>query len=276
MKHQSHSSFMKALYLKSTILLFYTTSLLGQIKKQPNIQFETDYIDAVNHWVVLPQKSAQISFLVGYIFLDEIVGFTFDFYGILAVDSSQQWVLENNSPYYMVKRMLDSRTPRVHLLSDNKIAHLKLPERPFWLQLQDQGNETATRLVLYGYHYNKVNRSQVALPLLEKAFLIDPATKNLLFELAFAYNAMGYYEKAIALLEKELPKEKNNYLLYRELGYALLQLNRFDEAETLYEDGLKICENAIQKREMIIDMTQTFYDLKDEVKFEKWAKFLKN
>jgi len=37
------------------ILLFYFTFILGQSKQQPNIIFHTDYFEAVDHWVVLPE-----------------------------------------------------------------------------------------------------------------------------------------------------------------------------------------------------------------------------
>ena len=37
------------------ILLFYFTCILGQSKQQPNIIFHTDYFEAVDHWVVLPE-----------------------------------------------------------------------------------------------------------------------------------------------------------------------------------------------------------------------------
>ena len=69
------------------LLLFYTSLILGQIRKQPNIQFETDYFNAVDHWVVLPQKTAELNYLLGYIFLDAIVGFTFTFSTELLIDS---------------------------------------------------------------------------------------------------------------------------------------------------------------------------------------------
>jgi len=35
--------------------LFYFTFILGQSKQQPNIIFHTDYFEAEDHWVVLPE-----------------------------------------------------------------------------------------------------------------------------------------------------------------------------------------------------------------------------
>jgi hypothetical protein len=54
-----------------------------------------------------------------------------------------------------------------------------------------------------------------------------------------------------------------------------LQLNEFEEAEKVYELGLKMCPNTNQQREMAIDMAQTFFAIKDEKRFEKWAAILR-
>ena len=49
------------------ILLFYFTCILGQSKQQPNIIFHSDYFEAVDHWVVLPEIDKEnIVVLSGY------------------------------------------------------------------------------------------------------------------------------------------------------------------------------------------------------------------
>ena len=274
-KRQTNLHIMPNRYFIPAILLFYTTVILGQIRKQPNIQFETDYFNAVDHWVVLPQKTPNLDYLLGYVYLDEIVGFTFAYYRELSFDSFSNWKLQNNASYFIVKRALDPKTPPLYLLTNEQIAALNLPKKPLWLKLADERQKTPEDLVLLGYQYNKVQKSDLALPFLESALSLKPKTKNLIFELCFAYNAVGEYEKAIDLLKNEIKHDAKNYVLYRELGYALLQLNEFEEAENLYEQGMKMCENITQQREMAIDMAQTFFAIKDEKRFEKWAAILR-
>jgi tetratricopeptide (TPR) repeat protein len=256
-------------------LLFYCTLILGQIRKQPNIQFETDYLNAVDRWVVLPQKTREQNYLLGYIYLDEIVGFTFTFYSELSFDSLLNWKLQSNTQYYITNRTLDRKTPPVYILTDEQIAVLHLPEKPIWLKLADERQKTPEDLVLLGYQYNKVQRSDLALSILESAYLVKPKAKNLIFELSFAYNSLGRYEKAIDLLKTEIKQDSENHMLYRELGYSLLQLNEFEEAEKVYELGIKMCPNTNQQREMAIDMALTFFAAKDEKRFEKWAAILR-
>lgn len=258
------------------IFLFYSSLILGQISKQPNIQFETEYIDAVDHWVVLPNNNTAVNnYLLGYVYLDEIIGFSITYYGELVIDSDSNWMLRNNSQNFIFKSKLDPKTPLLYLVASDQIESLKLPEKPQWLTLYDDEVKTAEDYVLLGYHYNKVNKSNLAIPYLIKAFTINPKAKNLVFELSFAYNSIGNYENAIAILKEGLLHEATNFMLYREMGFALLQLQNYEEAENIYELGIQICESETQKREMAIDMAQTFFSLKDIDRFEKWAAFLK-
>ena len=53
------------------IALFHTSIFLGQ-SKQPNIAFDTDYFDAVDHWVVLPKETKDCIYLLGYINLSKL------------------------------------------------------------------------------------------------------------------------------------------------------------------------------------------------------------
>jgi tetratricopeptide (TPR) repeat protein len=258
------------------IFLFYSTLIIGQISKQPNIQFETEYIDAVDHWVVLPNKDlAANNYLLGYIYLDEIIGFSITYYAELSIDTDFNWTLRNNTQNLILKSKLDPKSPLLYIVTSDQIESLNLPEKPQWLKLYDDEIKTAEDLVLLGYHYNKVNKSNVAIPYLIKAYKINPKAKNLVFELAFAYNSMGNYKNAITILKEGLIYDTNNFMLYREMGFALLQLQNYDEAENIYELGIQICENETQIREMAIDMAQTFFGLKDVDRFEKWAAFLK-
>lgn len=265
----------KQLYILA-IFIFFQNYLLGQNNKQPNTIFHIDYFNAVDHWVVLPEKERENESVLGYIYLDEILGFTFVFENTLTKDHQGKWHSLNPATNYSVKRQLDQRSPLVALLSPTEIKELHLPKMPEWLQLFESSEKTAADLVLKGYQYNAIGRSTLAIPFLEKAYAENPKTKNAAFELAYAYNATFQYEKAIIILYKALSFDSRNFMLYRELGYALIKNNQLDEAEKTYEKGIAICENDTQKREMVLDMAQTFFELKDQTKFEKWAAILKN
>ncbi|WP_309640499.1 hypothetical protein [Flavobacterium sp.] len=263
----------KKLFILST-LFFYSTFILGQNCKQPNIIFDTDYFNAVDHWVVLPEKATDSTYLLGYVYLDEIMGFTLFCENTITINN-KEWIV-NSTTANIIKTTLDKMTPLVYLLSANDIEKMHLPEKPQWLKVFDSIEKSTDDLVLIGYQYNAVGKSDLAIPFLKKAFAKKPKTKNLAFELSFAFNAIADYEKAIAVLNLALQYDDYNYMLYRELGYALLKIEKIEDAEKAYEKGLSLCDNEIQKRDIALDMAQTFFHLKDIEKFKKWAAILKN
>lgn len=263
----------KYIFIQS-ILFFHSIFILGQNRRQPDITFDTDYFDAVDHWVVLPEKATDSTYLLGYVYLDEVMGFTLAFENKVTIDAENHWIIHPNAKTFIIRTTLNNTTPMVYRLPKSQIETFKLPEKPLWLKLYDH-EKSPEELVLMGYQYSTVGKSDLAIPLLEKAYASNPETRNLAFELSFAYNATAQYYKAISILNEGIANERKNYMLYRELGYAMLKTNRTQDAEKVYEQGIQVCENEIQRREMAIDMAQTFYRLKDVEKFEKWAAILK-
>jgi tetratricopeptide (TPR) repeat protein len=257
------------------VLFFYSALLLGQNNKQPNIAFDTNYLNAVDHWVVLPKKETDNSYLMGYIYLDEILGITFVFEHTLTLDLKEAAAAKTNLNSFSSKKKLDAATPFVYLLPLYKITQLHLPEKPEWIEIYDRFEKSTADLVLKGYQYNAIGKSNLALPFLEKAYEKEPLTKNLAFELSYAYNATEQYEKAVGVLNEAIKLDSKNFMLYRELGFSFLKTERIEAAENIYEKGVACCENATEKRAMAIDMAQLFFELKDQLKFEKWTAILK-
>jgi tetratricopeptide (TPR) repeat protein len=263
----------KRLFILSGLLL-YSTFFFGQ-SKQPNIAFDTNYFNAVDHWVVLPKGETDRFYLLGYLYLDAFEGFTFVFETTLTINPEDRWKTFTSLKNFIFKTALDKKTPLVAILSSDKIKELQLPEKPLWLKLYDF-DLSATLLVRKGSQYNAVGKSDLALPFLEKAYRQDSKTKNGVFELALAYNSTQRYQQAISILREALQNDVADYRLYRELGFSLLQIQKTDDAEKVYQQGIENCPDESQKREMAVDMVETFYRLKDAAKFEKWKAILKN
>lgn len=239
-------------------LFIFSNSLLAQ-SKQPNIQFDTDYFKAVDHWVVVPEVGHQNKFLLGYIHIDEVTGFTFTESFPIEITTRGTWT-RKPSKSTILKRHLDKSSPLVLLVSKRKIRKLKLPQKPQWLNHEKDDHW------IKGFHFNAIGKSALAIPYLEIAYR---ANRHAAFELAYAFNATGEFEKAVTLLNTVL-KYRKEVILFRELGYALMKKGAFCEAETAYEDGIKHCNDSVQKIQMAFDMAQKFYQLKDFQKSEKW------
>ena len=104
---------------------------------------------------------------------------------------------------------------------------------------------------------------------------MDKHAEGLEFELAYAYNATEQYEKAVSILRVAIENNPNYYFFYRELGYALIRLNKIEEAEETYLIGIKMSDDKFQQSEMAVNMAQAYFNLKNKEKFKEWAKLTK-
>ncbi len=257
--------------LYTLIPFFYLHSILGQ-NKQPDTPFHTDYFNAVHHWVVLPQNLPSVSYLLGYVYADPHQGFTFVFEDELSLSQRGVWKRLHRENASILRLVLDAKSPKLYLPDSNTLKKWKLPPAPEWLKMMvfepEQWIESARQFMAHGQYAEAIYG-------FGWAFEQNKSTPNLAFELALALNSAERYRQCIAHLMRCLPKESNDHRLYRELGYALVQMHQPQEAEKVYEQGLLVCNQNEQKREMALDMAQTFYRLRDQQRFEKWAKMLR-
>ncbi|GEP50079.1 hypothetical protein FNO01nite_07510 [Flavobacterium noncentrifugens] len=256
------------------ILLLLSNVTRGQKDKQPDVTFtfDTDFFDAANHWVVLSEKTKD-SLSLGYIYLDEYKGFSFVLENNFKVDKNGKFQFGKQRSGYIIKRALNDDTGKVFVLKKDNIKTLDLPEKPEWLKVYDMQQAPET-FIRKGSFYNRVGCSQFAIALFEEASLLKPHAENLDFELAVAYNATQQYQKTISLMNAAIAYNPRNFMLYRELGFALIQMGKVPDAEQIYIAGLNYCKNSDEKFEMCLDMVQTFFERSDKTKFQKW--FLKS
>lgn len=254
------------------ILLLLSNVTRGQKDKQPDVTFlfDTDFFDAADHWVVLSEKTND-SLSLGYVYLDEYKGFSFVLENNFKIDKNGKFQFGKQRDGYIMKRTLNGK---VSILKNEHVKTLALPEKPQWLKIYDT-KQTAETLIRKGCFYNRVGCSQFAIPFFEQASALQPHAENLDVELAVAYNATREFEKAIALMNAAIAYNPRNYMLYRELGFALIQMGKVPEAEQTYLTGLNYCRNNDEKFELCLDMVQIFFEIYDKVNFEKWIKTAK-
>jgi|SRR6218665_116083 len=254
-------------------LLIVLNKSFAQPDKQPDITltFDTDFFDAVDHWVVLSEKTNG-AFLYGYVYIDDTTGFTFVLESTFTVKADGKQQYQEARHNYLIKKPLDKNTGKVCVLSEKNIQELHLPDKPEWLRIYETDLDTAPRLSKKGYHYNAVGCSKSAIPFLEKAYQTEPHTNGLEFQLAVAYNATGNYQKAIDVMQAAIAFNPRNYMLFRELGFALFQSGKPDAAEQVYVNGLNYCKTIDEKCEMCLDLVKTYAALGDKSKFEKWIR----
>lgn len=257
---------MKKLLLLSILISNYCFS--------QELTFDTKFSDAVDKWVAFDRDENDSTYIFGFIYIDEQAGFTFDYGSRFKINSNSLEKIPNEIEGSLKSR-LSPNTANVHLLSENEMKQLNLPNQPDWLQFYKTNENTVSYYKNIGFHYNAVGASKNAIEPLLKAYKIEPHYDGLEFELAYAYNATKNYDKAIEILNKAIKNDANNFWFLRELGFAYKNLGNLEKAEEIYKKGISISSDKNQKAEMAVNMTQSFFLVKNKQKFDEWSKITK-
>ncbi|MEN9322841.1 MAG: hypothetical protein RL699_621 [Bacteroidota bacterium] len=252
---------------KSNALVFLWPCLaLTAVQKQPNLTFHTNFLSAVNHWVVLPKKPTETAYLYGYIYFDPKKGIQFHLENTLEFDGS--WNLNRSKKSYVLQKSLHDPNLKVALIPKVIQRQWNLPEKPEALaaKLLAQTAENCTAL---GHYFNQIEHSSLAVPVLKKALKIYPNNPQLQFELGYAYNAMARYPKAIRVLEK-LVQEDPSQKAFEELGYASLQTKKPQQANHWYFEAVKCCSNKTEIQKIGQELQAIFRKLGDYSLANKW------
>ena len=240
---------------------------------QSGLLFKTKYFRAEDNWVAFPKKEKDDSYLYGFVYLDEQAGFTLQVGGTFRIDETGKYIPEKkDTPTANIKLRLTPNTADVAIIKDDKLAELGVDKVPNWLKYYKESKDKVAGLVARGYQYNHIGGSDLAIPLLEEAYGIDPDAKGLNFELSFAYNATKDYKSAETILVKAIEKEPKNVLLYKELLYAYVYQDKLSDAENIYKKSTEEVKDNTFKAEMAFNMAQAYYQKRDKENFKIWAK----
>lgn len=264
---------MKLIKLIFFIFLISSTLCYSQ-SNQPELSFDTKFIDAVDKWVAFAANEKDAAFPFGFIYIDQEAGFTFHYESTFKIIDGK-FVPQPKDSTKMLKVRLQPQTKPVAVLNDRQIEQLNLANEPEWLKIYKEDKNKASYLQRMGYHYNHPGASEKALEYLEKAYTIEPQYEGVEFELAYAYNATKQFQKAIVILEKAIKNNPDNAFFYKELGFAYQYLDEVDKAEQTYRKGIIIASDDFFKSEMAVNMAQTYFKLRNRGKFSEWAQLTK-
>lgn len=250
-----------------TILLFVITSTAAQ---NSLLEFKDKIYTCENKWITFPLKEKDTSYVLGYVYIDRYAGFTLHFERKFKISDQGKFVPQKKSSISKIISRIENYNAVCAVIPKSKFAELEIPETPVFMKSYVKPNE-AEDLVSRGLHYNHIGASFMAIPLLEKAQKINPATKGLLFELVYAYNDSGNYKKAIELLRAGITEGETNLLLYKELIYALSKEDQLVDAADAFIKMKKI-KDAQYLDEAAYCIMEGYYVKKDAFKFEEWAK----
>ena len=253
--------------VKTILLLFSVASVNAQ---QNVLEFNKKIYECENKWITYSLEGKESSYILGYVYIDRDAGFTFHSGGKFKISNEGKFVPEAKDNVSRIIARISNFNRVCAVIPNEKFNDLGITEIPDFMKSYIKPNE-AEDLVARGLHYNHIGASFMAIPLLEKAQKINPATKGLLFEMVYAYNDRENYKKAIELLRAGITEDETDSLLYKEFVYALAKEDQLEEAITSFSKMKKI-KGARYLDESAFCIMQGYYLRKDAVKFEEWAK----
>lgn len=257
---------------KTNALVFLWPCLaLTGVQKQPNLTFQTNFVHAVNHWVVLPKNGSEQHYLYGYLYFDSAKGIVFCLENTLTFDGT--WKLNRTPKSYVLQKTMQDLNLKVALIPNSVQREWNLPKKPTALGAI-QSPKTAEYSAQLGRYLNQLEQSSLAVPLLKKALKKNPLHADLLFELGYAYNAMARYPKAIRVLEL-LVQESPSQKAFQELGYACLQTKKPQQADYCYCEVIKRCSNQTEIQKIAGELHLIFLKMGDVSLCNKWKSIAK-
>jgi len=246
------------------------------IATKTELSFTTEFYDAVNKWVAF--RGDDSVHLAGFIYIDTQAGFTFQFETEIIVTEKGLKKLSDESKLAdnVIKLRLGRNAADVAVLSDKDIEQLGWPKIPDWLKYyKPENEEESSYLVGIGSAYNHIGASHKAIEPLMKVYNKDPHFEEVEFELAYAYNALRNFDKSIEVSKKAIANDSTDYLLYKELGFSLINQNKLEEAEKVYLKGIEMSKSKEMQAEMAHNMAYGYFRAKNKPKFDEWAKLTK-
>nr|WP_294941888.1 tetratricopeptide repeat protein [uncultured Mucilaginibacter sp.] len=225
-----------------SLIVLFGCALAGfsQSTTNASLKFDKNYTRCERRWVVLTKADTAKAYGFGFIYIDEQAGFTYDLKGNLTIDDKGVYKADTTIfKGQSIKLRIPPNWQKVALLPPDKIKALNLQEEPYWIKkFYYNYTDTVKHNYRWGWIYNDLGESAIAITYLEPAYRINKYAKGVAFELGFAYNVVNRFSDAVGVLEQAVLNKPDDSFLYKELGYAYLHLNQYEKAIDTYKRGL--------------------------------------
>jgi tetratricopeptide (TPR) repeat protein len=247
------------------------------IEKAAGLSYEVHMSDCEDRWVALYHKPEDRDYNYGFVYIDPQAGFTLHFGGSFTIGASGKYSPAPNpiTPDKMTVKIRLEGNGIAALLPPRALTQLGLPEKPDWLKYYKDEADPVAHKVNWGSFYNGIGDSRRAIDYLESAYREKPDAPKVIFELAYAYNALGRPEDAIRVSKNEFEgKKPKDELLCREMGFAYLNLKRYKEATEQYRSCVALCDDSeagrAEKSELAMNLSSAYERLGDMQNRDAW------
>jgi len=125
-----------------------------------------------------------------------------------------------------------------------------------------------------------VHYTRRAIDYLESAYKERPDAPKVVFELAYAYNALGRPEDAIRVSKAQFTKNPKDELLCRELAFAHVSLRSYKEGAEQYQTCIALCGDSesemAEKSELAMNVSSAYAALGDTANRDAWLEKAKH
>jgi len=123
------------------------------------------------------------------------------------------------------------------------------------LQQKWQNDFPEVQLALYGNNLSREGKTEEAIQINRQAIAINPVYWVSYFNLGTYYNRLAMFDSAAVYLEITNGLNPNSTQVLNNLGYATMQLTRFDDAEESFLQCVELNKEAV---EPIINLLQLY------------------
>lgn len=264
---------MKKIFISSFLVL----SLLASSQTVSDLKFDSNVVDSENSYVALPKKEAETKFSYGFIYYDEMAGYSFRSLGDLVEENGK---LKVTTDEFHKTSMLTSRIGNFNLktakLSNDVVKKLNLESPPKWMEFYKSSKPENEKQLSRASGLNGANFPQLALPKLLELYKNNFKTEALYFELIFSYNAMEKFAEAEKICTEAIKNKKADDLVKKEYIYALVHQEKLKEADVFLTQNLSTFKTDNNKIEAIINTVAASAQNNNLGIAEKWLKELKS
>lgn len=257
-------------FMRKIIIALIISWSLNFYAQESSLKFNKKFYECEQQWVTLQKEEKDSTYVLGLIYFDPFKGYVFNYINDFKIENNIYIpVKEEITANYII--VINNVNQMFSVISKERYKELKIEKYDEIFNIYGFDKNNANDLVKRGNHLNHVGASDVAITYLEDAQKIDSKAESLLFELGYAYNATQQYEKAIKLLHIGISKhEKDNWLLYKELIFALVFNKQLKEAEESFKNGLKLKEKS-NVAESSYNIAYGYFLEKNSKKFNEWV-----
>ncbi len=254
---------------KATFVFLFAFPVYAQAQEAATLSYNQGIANCENKWSGFKDRDGKTQ--LGYVYVDPSAGFTFELYGKL--ESTEGHIRAIKSELHGKARVIvriEHNFPAM-CLSESQVAELGLPLTPEWMKFYKDDRPLPEHHTRWAYHANHIGANELALAHIAKVVAAGAASPSLIFENAFALNALRRFDETIALLAPAIASNGASSDLIAELAFAHLAKGDFQTAIVFYKRAIDHDKPSVRRSQFANNTAYAYGKLGDHEQSDHWA-----